>query len=149
MNPATGSKPSTASPRLNQGKEGHLRTLVALFGAPTTWMVQLLLSEPLVAHACYPYQTPLAAPLWDGLALLLSSLSLVCLVFALLSGFVAWTSWRQVASQASSGGNPVEMTAGRRRFLAKLGVMSSLIFIVAVIFNICAVLLTPLCSSWF
>ncbi len=37
----------------------------------------------------------------------------------------------------------------RNRFLVKIGILSSFIFIVAVIFNIFAVLLVPPCSSWF
>lgn len=149
MTPVTEPKPSTEVPFLRQGREGVMRTVVALFGAPTAWMIQLLLSEPLVAHACYPYQIPLSAPIWERLPLLLAAISLLCLAVALLSGFVAWTAWRQAGKKPAVGGDDIETKVRRRRFTGKLGVMSSSIFIVAVIFNICAVLLTPLCSSWF
>jgi len=149
MNSATGSKPSIEPLLLKQRKEGILRTLVALFGAPTAWMIQLLLSEPLVAHACYPYQIPLSVPIWERLSSLLAAISLLCLAVALLSGFVALTAWRQAEEKSAVGGDDIETKVRRRRFTGKLGLMSSLIFIVAVIFNICAVLLTPLCSSWF
>ncbi|MDE2366733.1 MAG: hypothetical protein KGM95_07360, partial [Betaproteobacteria bacterium] len=40
------------------------RTLVGLFGAPAAWVIQVSLSEPLAAYACYPHQAPLSAPLW-------------------------------------------------------------------------------------
>jgi len=48
-------------------------------------------------------------------------------------------------STVSSG---TEAGEGRNRFLVKLGAMSSFIFIVATLFNMCAVLLVPPCSAW-
>lgn len=121
-----------------------MRTGIGLFGAPVAWIVQVFLSEPLAAHGCYPYQAPLSAPIWEGLPAMLGAISIACLAVALLSGFVAWGLWRQ-----SEGGSVIEAGKGRNRFLAKLSLMSSFIFIIAVIFNICAVLLVPPCSSWF
>jgi len=123
---------------------------VGLFGAPAAWIAQVFLSEPLVAHACYPYQAPLSAPIWEGLPAILAAISIACFAAALLSGLVAWASWRQSEPKpAGEGGSAIEACEGRNRFLVKLSLMSSFIFIVAIIFNICAVLLVPPCSSWF
>jgi hypothetical protein len=122
---------------------------VGLFGAPVAWLIQFSLSEPLAAYACYPYQTPLSAPIWQGLPALLAIISLACLAAALLSGFIAWTLWHQFGRQ-SAGGEPVADTSeGRNRFLVKLSLMSNFIFIIAIIFNIFAVLLVLPCNSWF
>ncbi|WP_340123384.1 hypothetical protein [Methylobacter svalbardensis] len=118
-----------------------IKIAVGLFGAPVAWITQLFLSEPLAAHACYPYRMPLTAPIWEGLPVILAIISIACFAVALLSGLVAWTSWRQ--SDAKSVGE------NRNRFLVKLSAMSSFIFIVAIIFNICVILLVPPCSSWF
>ncbi|MDD4907206.1 MAG: hypothetical protein PHD39_13775 [Methylobacter tundripaludum] len=41
-----------------------------------------------------------------------------------------------------------EAGEGRNRFLVRLGAMSSFIFIVATLFNMCAVLLVQPCSAW-
>jgi hypothetical protein len=114
---------------------------VGLFGAPVAWIAQVFLSEPLAAYACYPYQTPLSAPIWERLPAILITIGIACLAVALLAGFVAWTSWRQFDVKS--------VGEDRSRFLVKLSAMSSFIFIVAIIFNICAVLLVPPCSSWF
>lgn len=114
---------------------------VGLFGAPVAWIAQVFLSEPLAAYACYPHQAPLPAPVWERLPVMLITIGIACLSVALLSGLVAWISWRQ--SDAKSVGE------GRNRFLVKLSAMSSFIFTVAIIFNICAILLVPPCSSWF
>ena len=77
------------------GRVNTIRLWVGLFGAPVAWIAQVFLSEPLAAYACYPYQTPLSAPIWERLPVMLMTISIVCLAVALLSGFVAWTLWRQ------------------------------------------------------
>lgn len=114
---------------------------LGLFGAPAAWIAQVFLSEPLAAYACYPYQTPLSAPVWERLPGLLVTIGIACLSVALLSGLVAWTLWRQ------SERKPVGEDSNR--FLVKLSAMSSFIFTVAIIFNIFAILLVSPCSSWF
>ncbi|HEY8157330.1 MAG TPA: hypothetical protein VIF10_01380 [Methylobacter sp.] len=117
---------------------------LGLLGAPAAWTAQLLLSEPIAAYACYPYRAPLPAPVWHGLPVMLMTISAACFAVALLSGFAAWMSWQRfVRGCAAKAGED------RNRFLAKLSVVSSFIFIVAIVFNLCAALLVPPCSSWF
>lgn len=125
------------------GRAGALRLTVALFGAPATWVAQLSLSEPLAAHACYPYQVPLPEPAWQGLPIVLTAISAACLVVALLSGRVAWRLYRRTRAPL------LKERDGRVRFLAKLGVLSSFIFTMAVLFTACSVLLVSPCSPWF
>jgi hypothetical protein len=150
MNTVSEPDPSIEPPAPRQVRVSTVRTLAGLFGAPAAWLAQMALSEPLVAHACYPYRAPLSAPIWEGLPIILAAISMACLAGALLSGFVAWTSWRQTARKPDGNSmNVTEMDEGRIRFLAKLSLMSNFVFIVAIIFNICAVLLVPLCSTWF
>lgn len=155
------------SPAANQNASGkHFphrhpigRTLVALFGAPAAWVMQVSLSEPIAAYACYPHQVPLSAPLWVELPMILAIIGLVCLGAGLFSGYVAWTSWRQTSNRFSvarkTNAHQVENDArgtgvdeGQARFLTMLGMMSSALFIVAIIFTCCAVFLVPPCSAW-
>ncbi|MEO8767639.1 MAG: hypothetical protein ABI363_04785 [Nitrosospira sp.] len=127
------------------------RTLLALFGAPAAWVSQMSLSEPLAAYACYPHQVPLSAPLWADLSVILAMISLVCLAAGLFSGYVAWDLWRRARQRpelAGTGGQAFEVDEGQTRYLAMLGTMSSFLFIVAILFTACAVLLVPPCSAW-
>jgi hypothetical protein len=141
---------SLESPAPRRNRVSMIRTGLGLFGAPVAWLAQFSLSEPLAAHACYPSQTPLSAPIWEGLPVILAAISIACFATALLSGFIAWTSWRQFERKPDGDeGKIIEAGEGRYRFLLKLSLMSSFIFIVAILFNICAVLLVPPCSSWF
>jgi hypothetical protein len=137
-------------PAPHRAQLSTIRLCVGLFGAPAAWLTQFFLSEPLAAHACYPNQAPLSAPIWEGLPAILIAISIVCLAVALLSGFVAWASWRQFKGEsAGQKKGLIETDKTRNRFLINLSLMSSFIFNVAVIFNICAVLLVMPCSSWF
>jgi hypothetical protein len=142
---------SPPDPAGNRGSRlGAPRTLLGLFGAPAAWLVQLALSEPLAAYACYPYQAPLSAPIWEGLPALLAAINLTCLGVGLASGCVVWRSW-QLLGRRPAGAEKTSAEPGedRSRFLIRLSLMSSFIFIVAAIFNVCAVLWVPLCDSGF
>lgn len=129
------------------------RTLLALFGAPAAWVIQMSLSEPIAAYTCYPHQVPLSAPLWVNLPAILATISLTCLAGGLLSGYVAWHLWRQAENHrlagTGKGGNVLEVDGGgQTRFLAMLGILSSFVFIIAILFTSCAVLLVSPCSAW-
>jgi len=142
---------STEHRDLHHGRASTRRTLLGLFGAPAAWVAQMSLIEPIAAYACYPYQIPLSAPLWANLPAILAVISLGCLAVGLLSGYVAWNLWRQTKHPSTSGGNGghiIEADAGQRPFLAMSAMMSSFIFIVAIVFTGCAVLLVSPCSAW-
>lgn len=144
MNLSSDRDPSIVSTVYHRSRMSMVLLWLGLFGAPSAWTVQLLLSEPLASYACYPYRTPLPAPIWNGLTAVLSTISGACLAVALLSGIAAWISWRQFVK-----GSLAMADEDRNRFLAKLSMVSSFIFIVAIVFNICAVLLVPPCGPWF
>ncbi|KIO50415.1 hypothetical protein [Nitrosospira sp. NpAV] len=130
---------------------GTYRTLLALFGAPAAWVTQMSVSEPIAAYACYPHLVPLSAPLWVNLPAILAAISLICLLGGLISGYVAWTSWRRTGHRFSgtdTGEAVFEVDGGQALFLAMLGIMSSFVFIVAILFTGCAVLLVSPCSAW-
>jgi hypothetical protein len=142
--------PAIDPPSPHRAQLSMLRIGVGLFGAPAAWLAQFFLSESLTAHACYPNQVPLSAPIWESLSAILIVINIACLAAALLSGFVAWSSWWQFEDRlAGSAKRAIEPEGNRNRFLINLSLMSSFIFIVATLFNICAVFLVSPCSSWF
>jgi hypothetical protein len=142
--------PCLEPPAPHRAQLSTLRIGVGLFGAPAAWLTQFFLSEPLAAHACYPNQEPLSAPIWESLSAILIVINIACLAAAFLSGFAAWSSWRQFEDRlAGLAKRAIEPEGNRNRFLINLSLMSSFIFIVAVLFNICAVFLVSPCSSWY
>ncbi|MDD5579349.1 MAG: hypothetical protein PHY16_08730 [Methylobacter sp.] len=140
------------SPASGGAGASKIRTLIGLFGAPVIWVIQMWLSESLAAYACYPHQAPLSIPVWNSLLPILAVISSLCLTGGLLSGFIAWTTWLRAKPKRKLPGNDKNIPdagEGRKRFLAMLGLMSSLLFIVAIIFTGCAVIFVSPCSPWF
>lgn len=145
--------PQRPDPSINtptaRGRESSIKIWIALFGAPFAWIAQVSLSEPLAAHACYPFLAPLSEPIWEALPAILAAISLTCLAAALLSGYIVWTLWRRPEHHAAADKSVIGGNEELKRFLVNLSTMSSFIFLVAIIFNICAIWLVPPCSSWF
>lgn len=124
-------------------------TLLALFGAPVAWVIQMSLSEPLAAYGCYPHQTPLVVPLWAELSSMLAAISLLSLSAGLIAGYIAWDNWRCIrppSNCALQEKSARDVDGGQTRFLATLGMMSSLLFVFAILFTGCAILLVPPCG---
>jgi hypothetical protein len=67
-------------------------------------------------------------------------ISLICGAVGLLAAFSAWKMWKRAGEAV-----PNISTGGRERFLAMLASMSSFVFVIAIIFTSCAVLLVAPC----
>jgi hypothetical protein len=95
-----------------------------------------MLGYGITAYVCYPkdHPTSLVSAGWLFTTLLL--LDLIALAVCATGAFVSWTAWRNV--------RPGE---GRNRFLALWGMMSSLWFFAAVLFNVFASVMVPACRS--
>ena len=122
----TGPAPETRAPRF----------LLLLFGcsaAPLAWLGHVMLGYGLSAYLCYPADHPvMLSARWLFAALI--AFDVVALAICGAGAVVSWRLWRQVR-----GGE------GRNRFLALWGLMSSLWFLVAILFNVIASLVVPSC----
>ena len=143
-----GRSPGPAHPAPVRGQVHGLRLLVGLCGAPLAWVAQMSLSEPLSAQACYPASRPLASPALTSAHALLWAISGVCLLAGCASALVAWRAWRGTRHEATSNWrNAVHRGSGRTRFLALLGVMSSAMFVAAILFSTLGATLIDACGS--
>lgn len=113
------------------------RFLWLMFGctaAPTFWIVQVMLSYMVTAMACYPGDRPLvSAP--GSLFTMLAVFDAVALVASFAGGAVSLLAWLR-----THGDN-------HARLLALWGLMSSLWFFFAILFNTIASVLAPLCGE--
>jgi hypothetical protein len=132
-----------ASPLIDSDRWRTLRVLMGLFGAPLAWVAQMSVCVPLAANACYAYHAPLATPSWKFLPLMLTVISMTCGIIGLLAAFSAWSMWQRTRTQL-----PAIKDDGRARFLAILAAMSSFVFVIAIIFTSCAILLVSPCHPW-
>jgi hypothetical protein len=119
-----------------------------LFGAsaaPIFWLGQLMLAYGVTAYVCYPGDHPLAG-VGGWLFAVLILFDLVALAACAAGGFVSWRAWRQSVQARTEGSRHLLHTGeGRDRFLAMWGMMSSLWFFFAILFNAIASVVVPPC----
>lgn len=120
--------------------------LFALAAGPAGWVAQLLLGYGLASYACYPSSEPRLTsppPGWSGEHLILLVINVACLALALGGLFVALGSWRR--SRKEKEGGALDVGEGRTRFLALCGVLTGLLFSVAIGFDTAPILSVPAC----
>ena len=111
---------------------------IQLFGcsaAPLAWLGQVTLSYGVSARICYPADHPIVLST-NWLFAVLVAFDLVALALCGAGAWVWWEIWQRVR-----GGE------GRNYFLALWGLMSSLWFLAAVLFNVIASLVVPSCPT--
>lgn len=125
----------------------HFLTL--LFGAaaaPIFWTGQVLLGYGVTAYACYPGDHPVQITFGGAIFDVVLAFDIVALIACIAGGLVSWRSWRRVR-QNSGHRHTLHTGEGRDRFLAMWGLLSSLWFFFAILFNAIASLTVAPCLS--
>lgn len=135
---------SIAHPAPHRQRVGMLALGFGIVGAPLAWNIELLAGAALSGHQCFPRYLPLAVPLWTGTWGFLLATSVVAIVMGIAAGLVAWRSWRRTRDEKPGS---VHGGEGRTRFMAMCGLLSSGLFLVALVFTLAAIVLVPLCSG--
>ena len=120
-----------------------LQQIYALLGAPLAWIVQICTCEALAAQACYPAQDPLAHAELHALSAYIGAVSLVCLAVALGGLTAAWRGWH--ALRRGDGTDP-DRRAGR--FLFRVAILSSPMFVLGLLVTAMAALIVSPCKPW-
>lgn len=120
-----------------------------LFGcsaAPIFWLGQLILGYWVSAQICYGGVQPVDIASPATLRTELIVFDIVALVAALAGGVISWSSWRATQNEKKGGAtHAIHTGEGRTRFLALWGLMSSLWFFGAIVFNTIGSIVVPLC----
>lgn len=121
----TGPAPEAHSPRF-------LWLLFGCAAAPLAWLGQMMLAYGVTAYICYPGDHPVRLPSHGGLLAAIAVFDVAALALCAAGAAVSWRGWRQVRTGE-----------GRNRFLALWGLMSSLWFFTAILFNAIASFVPP------
>jgi hypothetical protein len=137
-------RPPSASTRR---EPGPVRLFAGIVIAPVAWALQVLTGYALAAHACYPADAALAAPLWPNLRAIVGAASAVLWLLLLAGCAIAWRNWKATRPPPEAGAQmAVEAAPGRRRFMALCGVMVSGLFAVVQLFTSAGILWVPSCG---
>lgn len=136
-----------AHPAPQEDRVGFWPLMFGACAAPIVWLGQMMLGYGITAYVCYPAdhprnQTP--APLF----LALIAFDAVALAICVAGGVVSWWAWRRTRDEKEGGHRQALHTGeGRTRFMALWGIMSSLWFFGAIVFNIIASVTVPPCAG--
>ena len=121
-----------------------------LVAAPTAWTGQLLVNATLAGYACYPFGEPRAAltPGWSWLWPMLLAVDVVTLLVCIAGGIVALWCWRSTREERPGPSHHlIEAGEGRTRFLSMWGLLFSVGFACATVFDMVTLFVVPLCGS--
>ncbi len=139
---------SHSHPAPHQERVDHRALFAALVAGPAGWIVQLVVAYGVAAVACTARRAAGAASgaAFAGEPAWFVALNLVCLVVVVAGGVFCRIAWNRVGGE-KSGGAEAALTIGdgRTRFLAVCGMLSSVGFTLAVLFNTVEPLLVPGC----
>ena len=143
------------APARDQVSQGLL--WFGLAGGPAAWTVQTLVDLAVTSHGCYPRLFPLEAPILAGLRGIVTTVSLAALIVCLVAAFAATRSWSQTRHehQANSGAGEkhgpeaalLETGEGRTRFLALSGLLTSIVFTIAVLAHTISIFIVGPCGG--
>ncbi|HJT98860.1 MAG TPA: hypothetical protein VJ696_11140 [Rhodanobacteraceae bacterium] len=114
--------------------------MFGIFAAPFAWAVQLVASYALAASACFLPGTAKVGEATIG-RLPLAVIALACVLVAVAGLLVAMRQRREVGDMTGT------RHPARSRALAKVGMLSSILFLGAIAFSIVMLSLSPHCPG--
>jgi hypothetical protein len=150
-------RPGSAHPAPARDDVSPALLWFGLAGGPAAWTIQTLVDLALTSHGCYPRLFPLAAPMLAGLRGILITVSLAALIVCLIAALAAARMWSRTRHehQSNSGAGEqhgpsaalLETGEGRTRFLALSGLMTSIVFTIAVLAHTISIFIVGPCGG--
>lgn len=137
-----------AHPAPHRARVGAVATWFAILAGPLAWSAQLLVNSTIAAHGCYPHDMPLAGSIWGNARSVMAGVEIVALAFCALAGLGGWRNWLRTRDEKQgSAHHLLEAGDGRTRFMAMVGLMTSVLFLVAVAFAAFNLAAVPACGG--
>lgn len=127
---------------------GVVRLFAGMVIAPFAWALQVLIGYSVAAHACFPTDISLDAPVWGNLRAIVGATSVLLWILLGIGCGVAWWNWRATRPQSNVGaGQIIQKGTGRPRFMALCGVIVSGLFAIALAFTSVGIFWVPSCGA--
>jgi hypothetical protein len=110
------------------------RIFAAVLAAPAAWTLQICIAEALVAQSCFPYHAPMRASYAHAALSAVAAVSAAALIVGIAGTFFSWRFWRRLSKTPREA-----VRAGVRErlegeaFIARVGFLSSLLFLFALV----------------
>ena len=122
---------------------------IGLAVAPICWLTQLIVDYGLSSYACYPLleQRATPAPGWGNVWIVVIVINLLTLALAVAATVLSALNWRTFTRRQPSLSDDLAVASkGRARFIAQCGTLAGIGFIAAIIFDLVAIIGSPICS---
>lgn len=140
--------PEGPAPRSSRTGPGVVSLFAGMVIAPLAWALQLLIGYGLAAHACYPTDIALSAPLWPHLREIVGGISALLWLLLAVGFFIAWRNWQATRAHAGDGAERSGESGGARsRFMALCGLLVSALFAIVQLFTSMGILWIPACGA--
>jgi hypothetical protein len=138
---------ATSPPAPRRRKVSFWTLMFGCWAAPVFWIGQLTLGYWASAELCYGSDHPTVTEFSGTLHGALLVFDVVAIAAALMGGAVSLGAW-QATREENKGDvhHALHVGEGRSRFMALWGIMSSLWFLGAIVFNTIGSLVVPLCT---
>lgn len=134
-------------PAPHADRVGILRLLLLLAGAPIAWAVQISAGYAAAAYACYPDRFSLPAPVLPHLHGALATLSAATIAVSVACALLSYRSWRATRHEFEGDRHHLlDVGEGRTRFMSMCALINSVLFTVALILTIGALVLVAPCG---
>lgn len=122
------------------------RVFLAILAAPAAWTLQVCIAEALVAQSCFPYDAPMRASYAGAALRTVVGVSAAALLVGAMGTFFSWRHWRRLVDRARDVRPRADETPfNGEAFIAKVGFMSSLLFLFALVATDVAVAFVSAC----
>ena len=138
-------------PRRDRRPPGAVALLTGLLAAPLAWFAQINIIEALAAQSCFAHDRPLPQPWMHSALTAIDVVSAVCLAIGVCGTVVAWRNRRvavTLAREAGAGAGAKGESVRRIAFIARVSLLSTLVFLAGLIATDIARLIVSPCSRW-
>lgn len=152
MTAPTGDAQRGSAPTLGSSNVGHpspARGAVGigslwfgLGGGAVVWSVLTIALYATASQACYPRMVPLTAPTMGDSTLRVTLLVTACvgIIIAVAAGLVSIRNWRRTSGESGGGTHwALDTGEGRTRFMAVSSLMTSAVFLLAILVDTAAI----------
>ena len=139
---------SVDHPSPSRGTVGLASLWFGLGGGPIAWSVFTIAIYAIAAQACYPRMVPLSAPTMGSRTLYVSLIAISCaaVIVGVAAGLVSMRNWRRTSGEISGNTHwALDTGEGRTRFMAVSSVMTSAVFLLAILVDVAAIMVVKPC----
>jgi len=134
------------NPAPHGGRVSTTLLLVGVIAGPAAWGLQLLVKYALTGHYCFPGDIPNARmpPGENWVWPLMLAVDVGALLVAAGAGVMSFRHW--LVARDETPGHPIALGEGRVRFLAVWGILTGAGFFFAIVLDLIALFVVPLCG---